>query len=72
MALLAAPLPTLEELSLGGNGVREQGAAAVAVASLRLPNLRKLVYTYNSLGDSGARALAQAAGDPAPAGQQQW
>ena len=59
-ALLAAPLPALERLWLRGNRIGEQGAAAIADASPRLPKLRVLVLWCNSLGNNGARALAQA------------
>ena len=59
-ALLAAPLPALEELYLWKNGIGEEGAAEIAAASPRLPRLRILHAGHNALGDGGARALAQA------------
>ena len=60
VALLAAPLPALEELRLCVNEIGEQGAAAIAAASPRLPKLRVLASILSSIDESGARALAQA------------
>ena len=59
-ALLAAPLPALEELGLGQNRIGEEGAAIVAAtAGHQLPNLRFLNLSFNFLGNNGAQALAQ-------------
>ena len=66
VALLARPrgaaraLPALEDLRLDRNEIGGQGVASIAVASMRLPRLLFLDLSFNSLGDSGARALAQA------------
>ena len=59
-ALLAAPLPALEELGSAKNGIGEQGAASIAAACYRMPKLRIFVGAANAFGDGGVRTLALA------------
>ena len=53
-ALLAAPLPALEELHFNNNKIGEGGAEAIAAASQRLPKLRVLQIKNDSLPDDFA------------------
>jgi uncharacterized protein (TIGR02996 family) len=62
-ALAASPhLAALEVLDLGRNRLTDAGAEALAAAGDRLGGLTTLVLRENSVGESGARALAHAPG----------
>jgi Ran GTPase-activating protein (RanGAP) involved in mRNA processing and transport len=60
-ALAAVALPRLTHLDLGGWGLGDDGARAVAAAS-RWPAVTSLALGHNQIGDAGARALAAARG----------
>ena len=44
-------------LSIGHNGLREEGMSALVVALRTLPRLHSLNVTHNAMGDAGLRRL---------------